>query len=136
MFLPHQRHLRLVVVVDDDQDLAETLVMLLEAEGYRALYALSGKTALALVEAEAPDALLLDYMLPDMSGGEVGLALRSSPSAVNLRILMYTSTPEEVVRPVFDDYDAFLGKPVLHDRLVTALDRALAELPPKAAGPN
>ena len=127
--LPHERQLYLVVIVDDDQDLAETLVMLLEAEGYRALYALSGKTALALVEAESPNAVLLDYMLPDMSGGEVGQTIRALPSAREVRLLMYTSTPEEVVRPLFDGYDVFLGKPVLHDRLVTALDRVLAGVP-------
>jgi two-component system phosphate regulon response regulator PhoB len=115
-----------IVVADDDRDLAETLVMLLDAEGYRTSSAPTGKAALALVAAERPAAVLLDFMLPDMSGGEVGLALRADAAFRDVRIVMYTSTPEETVRAVFDGYDAFLAKPVLHDRLATTLDRVLA----------
>ena len=47
-------------------------------------------------------AVLLDFMLPDVSGGDVGRALRAAPATRTLPIVMYTSTPEEVVRPVFD----------------------------------
>ncbi len=133
MTAPHptpDRRPRTIVVVDDDHDLAETLVMLLEAEGYAASYALSGKTGLALVQSVRPDAVLLDYMLPDMTGGDVGRAIRATPPLNALGILMYTSTPEEVVRPTFDAYDAFLGKPVIHDQLIAALDRVLSPSAP------
>ena len=115
----------IVVVIDDVQDLAEILVMLLRAEGYAASYALSGKSGLAMVSHLGAHAVLLDYMLPDLNGAEVGLELRRTTGFEGVKILMYTSTPEEVVRPIFDGYDAFLSKPVLHDRLVRALDAAL-----------
>ena len=49
------------------------------------------------------------------------------PSMRNLKILMYTSTPEEVVKPLFDAYDVYLVKPVLQDRLARTLDAVLTE---------
>lgn len=120
------RSLKTVVVIEDVVDLAAVLVMLLEAEGYRARYALSGKAGLAMVAELKAHAVLLDHMLPDMTGAEVGVQLRKMPEMVDLKILMYTSTPEALVKPIFGDYDAFLVKPVLHDRLVRSLDAALA----------
>ena len=114
-------------MVEDVVDLAEVMVMLLGAEGYAARYALSGKAGLALVIELKAHAVLLDHMLPDMTGAEVGTRLRAMPEMRKLKILMCTSAPEEVVRPLFDDYDAFLVKPLLQDRLVRALDAALTE---------
>ena len=119
------RSQKTIVVVEDVADLAEVLVLLLESEGYTARAALSGKTGLAFVAELKPDAVLLDYMLPDMTGAEVGIQLRSMPDMRDLKILMYTSTPEAVVKPNFEAYDAYLVKPVLHDRLVRTLDAAL-----------
>ena len=104
--------------------------MLLKAQGYAAHFALSGKTGIAPVVALHADAVVLDYMLPDMTGAEVGVQLRGTPDMRELKILMCTSTPEELVRPVFDGYDAYLLKPVLHDKLVRTLDAAILASPP------
>ena len=120
------RSTKTIVVVDDLEDLAETLVMLLEAEGYVACYALTGKAGMDLVSRLGAHAVLLDHMLPDMTGAEVGIQLCRDPKLSDLKILMYTSTPEEIVREIFDGYEAFLPKPGNHDRLMRALDGALA----------
>ena len=120
------RSTKTVVVVDDVEDLSDTLVMLLEAEGYVAGYALTGKEGMDLVSKLGAHAVLLDHMLPDMTGAEVGVLLRRDPQLRDLKILMYTSTPEEIVREIFDGYDGFLPKPGNHDRLMRALDGALA----------
>lgn len=120
------RSTKTVVVIDDVEDLAETMVMLLDAEGYVAAYALTGKDGMDLVNKLGANAVLLDHMLPDMTGAEVGVQLRRDPQLRDLKILMYTSTPEEIVSETFDGYDAFLPKPGNHDRLMRALDGALA----------
>jgi len=122
----HEQPARSIAVVDDIEDLAATVVMLLEAEGYVAEYALTGAAGLALVNRMGADAVLLDFMLPDMTGAAVGNALRRSTATSGIKILMCTSTPEETVRAEFSSYNAFLCKPVAHGHLVRALVSAFA----------
>ena len=115
---------RTLVVIEDDKDLAEMLSMLLEAEGYIVHHAFTGKTGIALAARSGAHAVLLDYMLPDMTGAEVGNQLRCDPATSNLKIFMCTSTSEETVRPFFSDYEGYFIKPVQHTQLVRALDAA------------
>ena len=115
-----------IAVVDDLEDLAETLVMLLEAEGYVADYALTGAAGVALVNKMGAHAVLLDYMLPDMTGGQVANALLADPTTSLVKILMCTSTAESIVRHDFSAYHAFLLKPIERGPLLLALEAALA----------
>jgi len=59
---------RLVLVVDDDPDILQTLGLCLTTEGYRVLMAANGKEALDLLENERPSVILLDLMMPVMDG--------------------------------------------------------------------
>ena len=115
-----------VVVIEDDRDLADMLCLLLEAEGFVCHRAFTGKSGIALATRSGAHAMLLDYMLPDMSGAEVGNQLRRDPSMSHLKIFMCTSTPEETVRPMFSGYDGYFLKPVHHTQLVKALDAGFA----------
>jgi DNA-binding response OmpR family regulator len=97
---------RTILVVEDDQNLRETLLEALEAEGYAAIPAADGREALARFRAEHPDLVLLDLMLPDLSGIEVTRVIRAE-SAVP--IVMLTARGSEVDKVVgleigADDY--------------------------------
>ena len=59
---------RLVLVVDDDPDILQTLALCLSTEGYRVLMAINGRAALEILETEQPAAILLDLMMPVMDG--------------------------------------------------------------------
>jgi CheY-like chemotaxis protein len=59
---------RLVLVVDDDPDILQTLALCLSTEGYRVLMAANGKDALEVLSREQPNAILLDLMMPVMDG--------------------------------------------------------------------
>ena len=59
---------RLVLVVDDDPDILQTLGLCLSSEGYRVLMAANGKEALDILESEHPSVILLDLMMPVMDG--------------------------------------------------------------------
>jgi two-component system, chemotaxis family, chemotaxis protein CheY len=59
---------RLVLVVDDDPDILQTLGLCLSSEGYRVLMAANGKEALDILEREHPSVILLDLMMPVMDG--------------------------------------------------------------------
>ena len=115
-----------IVVIDDAEDLAASTTMLLELEGYVACFALTGAAGLNLVFRSGAHAVVLDYMLPDMTGADVAIALRADPATRELPILMCTSTAEATVRERFSDYHAFLAKPVAHADLMRWLDLAFA----------
>ena len=97
---------RTILVVDDEATLRETLVEALELEGFRAIPAADGREALAKFRSEHPDLVLLDLMLPELSGVEVCRILRAE-SAVP--IVMLTARDSEVDKVVglelgADDY--------------------------------
>jgi DNA-binding response OmpR family regulator len=97
---------RTILVVDDETTLRETLVEALEMEGYRAVPAADGREALERFRAVRPDLVLLDLMLPELSGVEVCRILRAE-SAVP--IIMLTAKDSEVDKVVglelgADDY--------------------------------
>ena len=97
---------RTILVVDDEPTLRETLVEALEAEGYRAISAADGREALAHFRAERPDLVLLDLMLPELSGIEVCRIIRAESG---VPIVMLTAKDSEVDKVVglelgADDY--------------------------------
>jgi CheY-like chemotaxis protein len=119
-----KRRSKSIVVIDDCQDLAVSVAMLLEHEGYVVCFALSGAAGLDLVLRSGADAVLLDYVLPDMTGADVAIALRADPATRELHIIMCSGTAEATVRERFSAYDAFLTKPVAYVDLMRSLDLA------------
>ena len=127
---PHRpgfkRGSRSIVVVDDSEDLAASVALLLELEGYIACIAVTGEAGMDLVVRSRADAVLLDYMLPDMTGADVAIALRAGPTTRKVHIIMCTGTPEVTVRERFTDYHAFLTKPVASIDLMRSLELVFA----------
>ena len=111
-----------IVVVDDEPDQVDLTVMVLEAAGHTAHGTTDSKAALALVVDHVADLLVVDFMMPNMSGGAVGKALRAHPSASGTKIVMMSGTPEEIVRADFDQFEVFLQKPVHADRLLRTVE--------------
>jgi DNA-binding response OmpR family regulator len=97
---------RTILVVDDETTLRETLVEALEAEGFRVVAAADGREALTVFRAERPDLILLDVMLPELSGVEVCRIIRAESS---VPIVMLTAKDSELDKVVglelgADDY--------------------------------
>jgi len=84
-----------VLVVDDEKDITALVAYHLEREGFRVLQAHDGLQALDLVKRERPNLLVLDLMLPQMSGLDVCRRLRKEPDTARLPILMLTAKAEE-----------------------------------------
>lgn len=96
----------LVLVVEDEQSLREPLVYLLEKEGYKVLEAPDGNAALDLFRENNPDIVLLDLMMPGMSGNEVCRVIRQTS---NVPVIMLTAKDSEIDKVVgleigADDY--------------------------------
>jgi two-component system, OmpR family, alkaline phosphatase synthesis response regulator PhoP len=84
-----------ILVVDDEEDIAELVRYNLTAEGYRVRCTGSGEDAIRRVRSEPFDLVVLDIMLPGMSGIKVAQTLRSDSKFVNIPIIMLTAKGEE-----------------------------------------
>ena len=99
-----------ILVIEDEEDLNQTLSFNLENEGYKVTSALKGSEALEILEnASPPDLVILDLMLPDMPGLDICRHIRSKDNLKNISVIIVTAKGEEVDRVVgfelgADDY--------------------------------
>lgn len=102
-----------ILIVDDEHDCAELLRYHLQRENYEAVIARNGKEAIDAVQSQAPDAILLDIMMPELNGWEVCRILRESTKGKSLPIIMLTalSEEEERVKGLSLGADDYLSKP-------------------------
>jgi pilus assembly protein CpaE len=80
-----------ILIVDDDLETLRLVGLMLERQGYQIHAANSGPQALAMAQAEQPDLIILDVMMPEMDGIEVTLRLRENPSTEGIPILLFTA---------------------------------------------
>src|SRR5204862_4129108 len=107
----------LVMVVDDDDDIRETLAGLLEDEGYEVAAFPTGRDALdALQGGMAPRVILLDLMMPVMDGAEFRRAQLADPALASIPVILITAAGLEPIQR--NDYDEVLRKPLKIDRVL------------------
>jgi len=107
-------HTGKILVVDDTPQNIKLLDAILSPRGYTVVTASSGAEALAKARAEVPDLVLLDIVMPGMSGYEVARRLRADPATRFLPLVMVTAlgAQEEKVKAIEAGADDFLAKPV------------------------
>ncbi len=110
----------LVLIVEDEPPLAELVRYNLEKEDFRTLCVGDGEEAMLLVEEEEPDLLILDWMLPGLSGIEVCRRLRERKSTKTVPIIMLTARGEETdrIRGLDSGADDYIIKPFSPNELV------------------
>jgi two-component system, OmpR family, phosphate regulon response regulator PhoB len=116
-----------ILVVEDEADLAELIVFNLRQAGHTAVSVGEGHAALAEVRRARPDLVVLDVMLPDLSGVEVCRRLRRDPGTERLPVLMLTAKGEEVDRVVGFEVgaDDYVVKPFSPRELVLRIEAIL-----------
>jgi adenylate cyclase len=109
-----------ILVVDDTPANVKLLADVLGARGYAVSTAASGKGALEKIAADAPDLVLLDVVMPEMSGYEVCKALRADPATSRLPVVMVTALDpgQERVKGIEAGADDFLSKPINQPELL------------------
>ena len=131
---PASRKLRLLIA-DDNPDTIRLLTLLLQQAGHTVVSAASGREALARLETEAVDMILLDIMMPDMDGFAVLETVRKTFSAP---ILMLTALADRsaVERGFQLGADDYIVKPFSPDQLFARLERLTSLLPAETDGPS
>jgi CheY-like chemotaxis protein len=115
---------RKVLIVDDNRDSARMLGMLLQMSGHTTQEAFCGEAGLAQVQAFAPDVVLLDIGLPDISGLEVCRRVRALGGRQPYLIALTGWGTEEDIRSTeAAGFDRHLVKPVEHSDLLEILER-------------
>jgi two-component system alkaline phosphatase synthesis response regulator PhoP len=89
------QHPKTILIVEDENDIAQLVKIYLEKEGFHTLRAKTGLEAEKLVSSDHPDLLILDLMLPEMDGLEVCKSLRNKPETALIPIIMLTAKTEE-----------------------------------------
>jgi two-component system phosphate regulon response regulator PhoB len=102
-----------VLIVEDERDLVRLLEHNLREGGFETAIAYSGEQALQQVRQRVPDLVVLDLMLPDISGTEVCRQLKASPRTRNVPVVMLTARSQEIDRVVGFELgaDDFVPKP-------------------------
>ena len=119
--------MREILVVDDDRDTREMLRNVLELEGYRVAMAADGREALERLRSGlAPAFVLLDVMMPVMSGAELLTELRNDPRFARMPVVLISAFGQiaESLAALAQDY---LPKPIDFERLTDLLHRYGAE---------
>lgn len=116
-----------ILVVDDEPDVVRLVEFRLQREGFEILTCSDGKSALALLETEKPDLIVLDIMMPLMDGMEVLRQIRSHRATSRIPVIMLTAktasvTVDEARQLWVSDY---VMKPFDPEKLVTKVKKAL-----------
>lgn len=124
-----------VLLVEDEEPIAQLLKYNLEKEGYRVSVATDGEEALLMAEEGRPDLVMLDWMLPKLAGIEVCRRLRSARSSRNTPIVMLTARGEEGdrIRGLDTGADDYVVKPFLMSELLARVRAVMRRIRPALA---
>ena len=125
-----------VLVVEDEPAQREVLIYNLEAEGYGVSRAEDGDEALVLVQEAQPDLIILDWMLPGVSGIEVCRRLKANSGTRAIPVIMLTARGEEAdrVRGLETGADDYVVKPYSINELMARVRTQLRRVRPSAVG--
>ena len=118
-----------ILLADDDDILIEILRFRVEAAGHSVVVARDGLQALKLVRTAAPDLVILDSMMPVMSGAEVLAALRADNATFDLPVIMLSARAgeEDVVRSLRAGANDYITKPFIPQELAVRIDKLLEQ---------
>ena len=121
-----------VLIVEDEPDIAEVIRYNLSRAGYRVRNTLDGEEGLIMIKEEKPDVLILDWMLPSVSGLEICRALRRQKDTRDIGIIMLTARGEELdrVQGLESGADDYISKPFSPAELVARVASVLRRSKP------
>lgn len=118
-----------VLIADDEPNIVISLEFLLEQAGYRVRVAHDGQEALEAIQRQPPDLVLLDVMMPNLSGYDLCQRIRENPAWQHMRIVMLTAKGREVEasKGLALGADAYITKPFSTQELLAQVRDLLAD---------
>lgn len=116
-----------ILIIEDEGDAAEMFAEMMRVSGYEVIQTHHGKQAIEMINQQQPDALVLDIMMPDISGLDILHYLRNNPQWVNLPVVIVSakSTPADITAGLEAGANIYLSKPVGYMELRQAVETAL-----------
>ena len=132
MKLPHKT----IVIVDDEPDTAEMFGEIMRMIGYGIVKAYNGGSAIALIAKEKPAAVVLDVMMPDLSGLDVLRYIRNYPELSKIQVVVVSAKtlPVDIKKGLDAGASVYLKKPVAYLELKEAVDNAILEAEQEGLG--
>jgi len=117
-----------VLIVDDEPNIVAALEFLLQKHGYEVKVASNGEDALGQLDAFRPDLVLLDVMMPKVSGYDVCQRMRAQPQWRHIKIVMLSAKGREVEisKGMSLGADLYVTKPFSSSELVVTIDKLLS----------
>lgn len=118
-----------ILLVDDEQDIVETLKFVLEAEGYTCFCAYNGEDGLKLAKEIIPDLMVLDVMMPKINGFKISRLLKYDAKYKNIPIIMLTARSQDSDKQIGEETgaDVYITKPFDLDEVVSTVAKLLRE---------
>ena len=116
-----------ILIVDDEQDIVETLKFILEAQGYTCFCAYNGEDGLNFAKEIIPDLIILDVMMPKINGYKISRLLKYDNKYKNIPIIMVTARSQEQDKLIGEEtgVNEYLTKPFELDQIVKKVEEYL-----------
>ncbi len=116
-----------ILLVDDEQDIVETLKFVLESDGYTCFCAYNGEDGLKLAKEIVPDLMILDVMMPKINGFKISRLLKYDAKYKNIPIIMLTARSQESDKQIGEETgaDVYITKPFELDEVLSTVSRLL-----------
>ncbi len=127
---------RTILIADDEADIVELLEYNLQHEGYNVLSAPNGLIALEMAQKHQPDLVILDVMMPEMTGYEVATSMKSHTKTKNIPFIFLTARSEEEneIKGLNLGADDYIHKPIKPKILKSRINSIFRRLEPKKEG--
>lgn len=114
-----------ILIVDDEQDIVETLVFMLQQKGYECIFAYDGEAGLKLAKEEAPDLIILDVMMPKINGYKICRLLKYDARYKNTPIIMVTARGQEQDKLIGEETgaDEYITKPFEFNDIIEKIEK-------------
>ncbi len=116
-----------VLIIEDEEDAAELFAEMMRVSGFRVLKTSNSAPAISMMIAEKPDVIILDIMMPEISGLDILRQMRRSPELANIPVVVVSakSMPADIKNGMEAGASTYLTKPVGFLDLKDAVERAL-----------
>jgi two-component system, OmpR family, response regulator VicR len=133
-----KRREKMVMVIEDDPEMVELLKLLLRRRAIRVVPILAAEESFAAVEQLKPDLVLLDLMMPNVSGWDIYQHMQASPELCDIPIMILSVQPRktsELHGQYFDAAAGYFTKPFRPQSLLAQVDRCLGTAGPREPAP-